>query len=544
MPESLAALTRLEELLLTGTGLCAPAIASIQDWLANVQLALVRPCETEGGSRAYLTQAVQSLAFPVPLVASEAALLRVFVTGSGETSEGIPPVQATFYVDGVETHVADIPSSATPIPTELDDAESALEMSANAEIPGSAIQPGLEMVIEIDPDNTLDSDLGVTKRIPATGRTAVRVEAMPALDLTVVPFLWAGGSDDSIIDAAAGMAADPQGHEMLWDTRTLLPVHELDVKAHDPILTSTTNVFTLVGEVRLAWTVEGRRGRYMGIMPEYVIGGESGIASGPVAFAVANSFVIGHELGHVLSLRHAPCGGAGGPDPAFPQGDGSIGTWGYDFRDGGALVPPQARDIMSYCGPPRWMSDYGFTKALNYRLRTDIGAAAVAQASPEAPTRTLILWGGVDAEGEPFLEPAFVLDAPPAVPRSPVPYELVGRAGAGGELFSLSLDMPETADGDGGSSFVIALPARTEWAGVLESITLSGPGGSTTMDLETDRPMAILRDPGSGQVLGILRDPSPAEMARAGAAATPVSGSDLDIVVSRGIPAETEWRRE
>ena len=84
-----------------------------------------------------------------------------------------------------------------------------------------------------------------------------------------------------------------------------------------------------------------------------------------------------------------------------PHGDGSIGAWGYDFREGGALIPPYARDIMSYCGPARWMSDYGFTKALNYRLRTDVGAAAVAQVGAEPPTRTLILWGGVDARGEP-----------------------------------------------------------------------------------------------------------------------------------------------
>ncbi len=63
------------------------------------------------------------------------------------------------------------------------------------------------------------------KRIPETGRAAVRVEAMPALDLTVVPFLWAGGSDRSVVGYADAA-----------------PVHELDVKAHDPILTSTANV--------------------------------------------------------------------------------------------------------------------------------------------------------------------------------------------------------------------------------------------------------------------------------------------------------------
>ena len=323
LPPSLTALARLNELQLSGTGLCAPADAAIQNWLRRIELARVPRCEMDEGSAAYLTQSVQSLAYPVPLVAGEPALLRVFVTASRATSEGIPPVRATFYVDGVEIHMVDIPGSATSIPTELGDAESALEKSANAEIPGSAIQPELEMVIEIDPANTLDPGLGVTKRIPETGRMPVRVEAMPTLDVTFVPFLWAQGSDSSLVDIARDMAADPQGHEMLSDTRALLPVRELDVKAHEPVLTSTTNISSLGRQTLLIRAMEGATGHYMGLLPEEVVGGQSGVASigGRVGFAVANSYVVAHELGHNMSLRHAPCGGAGGPDPAFPQRD-------------------------------------------------------------------------------------------------------------------------------------------------------------------------------------------------------------------------------
>ena len=548
LPPSLTALARLNELQLSGTGLCAPADAAIQNWLRRIELARVPRCEMDEGSAAYLTQSVQSLAYPVPLVAGEPALLRVFVTASRATSEGIPPVRATFYVDGVEIHMVDIPGSATSIPTELGDAESALEKSANVEIPGSVIQPELEMVIEIDPANTLDPGLGVTKRIPETGRMPVRVEAMPTLDVTFVPFLWAQGSDSSLVDIARDMAADPQGHEMLSDTRALLPVRELDVKAHEPVLTSTTNISSLGRQTLLIRAMEGATGHYMGLLPEEVVGGQSGVASigGRVGFAVANSYVVAHELGHNMSLRHAPCGGAGGPDPAFPQRDASIGTWGYDFRGDGVLVPPHARDFMSYCGPPRWVSDYSFTKALNYRLRSERGSGATtaAQASADDRTKTILVWGGVDDLGNPFLEPAFVADAPPTVPTSAGEYELVGRTAAGGELFSLSFDMPEMADGDGSSSFVFAVQARADWAGALASLTLSGPGGSTTMDQTTDQPMAILRDPASGQIRGILHDPSPAVLSRDGTVTGLPAGAGLEVVLSRGIPREAEWRRE
>ena len=69
---------------------------------------------------------------PVPLVAEEKALLRVFVTARKATSEGIPLVRARFYLGGRETHVEDIPGKSTRIPTEVD--ESSLSKSANAEI--------------------------------------------------------------------------------------------------------------------------------------------------------------------------------------------------------------------------------------------------------------------------------------------------------------------------------------------------------------------------------------------------------------------------
>ena len=558
LPQGLTALPELEELLVGGTDLCAPEDAGFQDWLGTLRLARVQRCGTMGGSRAYLTQAIQSLAHPVPLVADGPALLRVFVTASAATDTGIPPVRATFYIDGVETHAVDIPGSTTPIPTGIDEAESALGRSANAEIPGSIVQPGLEMVIEVDPRNTLDPGLGVTKRIPGTGRAAVRVESMPRLDVTFIPFLWALSADSSIVQLAEGMAADPQGHDMLWDTRTLMPVRDLAVTAHEPVLTTTTNVNALYAETALIRAIEEGTGHYMGIMPENVVGGDSGLAGleGRVGFSVANGFVIAHELGHNMSLVHAPCGTAG--DRTFPHVDGSIGGWGYDFRGEGELVSPAARDLMSYCGPPRWVSDYFFAEALHYRLATDGANAAFADARPGGDAsgdQTIILWGGADAEGRPHLEPAFVADGSTALPPSPGEYELTGRSAAGRELFSVSFDMPEIADGDGSSSFVFALPVSDEWAGALESITLTGPGGSVAMDHATDRPVAILRDAESGHVRAILRDidsvpvqailrgGSPHGLAPKGVLAGLASGPELEVLRSRGIPDEGEWRR-
>ena len=542
LPSGLTTLARLDDLLLGGTGLCAPADTTFQDWMSGVKVARVRPCEAAAASSAYLTQAVQSREVPVPLVAGREALLRVFPTASRPTEEGIPAVQATFFVDGAETYTVEIPGSSVPVPTEVPDAESALQKSANAVIPGSVIRPGLEMVVEIDPHGALDPDLGVATRIPETGRAAVQVQELPALDLTFVPFQWMRDRDSLIAEVANAMAADPENHELLADTRAMLPVGALDVKAHQPVLTSTNNTVRLLIETNMIRRMEGASGYYMGIMPERIVGGQSGVAylGYGAGFSAADGFVIAHELGHNFALYHAPCGGAGGPDRAFPQSNGSIGNWGYDFRDGGALVPPHARDLMSYCGPPRWVSDYSFARALGHRVASESGTNV---STAGAPTRSLLLWGGVDAQGDPFLEPAFVADAPPSVPQPSGDHVLTGRTANGDELFSLSFDMLEMADADGWSSFVLALPLRDAWAGALESITLSGPGGSTTMDGATDQPMAILRDPDSRRVLGILRGEDATDLIDVAADAAGPGAAPPQVIFSRGVPDPTVWRR-
>ena len=177
LPTDLSALTRLETLLAGNTRLCAPSQPGFRSWLTNVPTRRVADCVA---STAYLTQAVQSRQFPVPLVADEEALLRVFVTAQFATDEEIPAVRARFYREDQETYVEDIPGKAIPIPSEVD--ESSLSTSSNAVIPATVVRPGLEVVIEIDPEGTLDPTLGVARRIPEEGRIGVEVRAMPLFD--------------------------------------------------------------------------------------------------------------------------------------------------------------------------------------------------------------------------------------------------------------------------------------------------------------------------------------------------------------------------
>ena len=534
LPTGLTTLHRLDALLAGGTGLCAPSDPGFQAWLEGVHKRRISPCVAGDPPMAYLTQAVQSREYPVPLVAGEKALLRVFFTARQATSQGIPAVRARFYVNGRETHVVDIPGKSTPIPTAVD--ESSLSKSANAEIPAEVMQPGLEMVIEVDPEGTLDEALGVAKRIPETGRLAVDVRAMPLFDLTLIPFVWTQTNDESIVDLVGAMAADPENHELLRNVVTLLPVGDLVVSAHEPVLSTTNHSGMVHSQTKAIRAMEGSSGHYLGMMSRPTTGAH-GLANraARTVFSLPHPFVIGHELGHTMSLNHAACGSAiGGLDPSFPYSGGSIGVWGYDFRDGGKLVPPDYTDLMGYCNQRYWISDYNFTNALRFRL--------FDERPPQMSAKSLLLWGGMDPEGEPFLEPAFVVDAPAALPDSAGEYRVTGRTASGGELFSLSFTMPETADGDGSSSFVFVLPVRSGWENSLASITLSGPGGSFTLDGDSDLSVTILRNPRTGQVRGILRDLPPAAQA-ANDATGSIAEPGLEVLFSRGIPEGAAWRR-
>ena len=538
LPADLTGLHELEALIAGGTDLCAPTDGDFKTWLEGIARRRIRHC-AEGLPAAYLTQAVQSREFPVPLVAGERALLRVFVTAGETTREGIPRVVARFHVDGRETHVEDIPGKSDPIPTEVD--ESRLWKSANAEIPAHVIQPGLEMVVEVDPDGTLNPDLGVPRRIPASGRLAVEVRDMPTFDLTVIPFVWTETHDSSIVDLVEAMAADPENHEMLEDTRTLLPIGELDVTAHEPVLSSTNNGIVLLFRTGAIRAMEGGTGHYMGMMvpPVRLVGGASFGPPARSSFSQPYPYIVAHELGHNISLYHAPCGDPAGLDSNFPHSDGSTGAWGYDLRDGGSLVRPSTADLMSYCRPS-WMSDYHFTNALRFRL-SDADSVGLPRVS--GPRRSLLLWGGVGADGVPFLEPAFVVDAPSALPQTGGAYRLTGSTAGGAELFSLRFDMRQVADGDGSSGFAFVLPVESGWEGALSSITLSGPGGSVTLDGDSDRSMAILRDPRTGRIRGILSDLPATVLTRMDAVAALAADRRFDVLFSRGIPDAEAWRR-
>ncbi len=520
LPLDLINLSQLKQFEMTGTDLCAPSDTDLAAWLSRFTRARIRHCRPPASN--YLVQAVQSRTFPVALLEGEPALLRVFVTAPVETEELLPPVRATFFLDGVQVYEVETPPGPRPIPLEVHEGD--LELSANTIIPGSVLREGLEMVIEIDPRGMTDPVLGIQRRIPEVGRETLDVRAVPRLDLTLIPFRGSRSNDSLINAKVRAMAADPRNHELLAATRTLLPIAAMAVTAHEPVLISELDQLSMIRQIEAIRIMEGGGGHYMGIfggVGAAILGGWSSISR-------PSSSTIAHELGHNLGLRHAPCGDPAITDRAYPNKDGSTGAWGWDM-EAGELVPPYWVDLMAYCRP-EWISEYHYSIALRYRLANPGSASRGAAGPLNGPT--LLIWGGTDTDGAPFLEPAFFTTASPQLPPPGTAYHLTARTGDGEIAFSYTFDMPEIADGEGESAFAFAIPHQGNWSSALASITLSGPGGTATLDEATDQPLFIMRSPRSGQVRAFLRDP-PALSDELG----------LETIFSRGLPTHPPSER-
>ena len=540
LPFALRHLERVRVLHYDDTGLCASPSPNFLAWYTAIEETAGAICDsaeevTVSMPMVYLTQSVQTPSRSVRLVADRDALLRAFVTAEQPGGFFEPEVVAVFTgPEGDEVHRVVMTRHANQIPTQADEGE--LELSYNAVIPGEIIAPGVEMVVEVDPEGTVPFTAGSETRFPNQGSDSLNVVEVPPMQLTLVPVIATAEPDTSVVRWVRDLSADSPQLGLL---KHAFPFAEFSVSPREPFytsqnLTATGGQYALFTELEAVRASDGGTGYYYGVVSNLgsVLG--RGQLPGWVSIGVNSRTTLAHEIGHNQSLRHAPCGNPGGVDPDFPYPDGSIGVWGYDFGNGSMVPPDRSKDIMTYCRTLPWLSDFYFEKVIDHRAQLAADAASAPLAASNPPSDMLVL-GGAVVDGELWIEPMFSIRAAARLPDAPGPYRIRGTGSDGRALFSL--DFTPTEDEYGGKHFFFTVPIEADWEDALERITLTGPEGRAFLDQTDERRVTVVTEPGTGRLRAILRDWEGALPDVLGDAA------DLEVSMTRGLKEAVRLRR-
>jgi hypothetical protein len=497
---------------------------------------------------AHVTQAVQTFAGDVPLVAGRDGLLRVFVRASG-TNSATPSVRARFYSNTTLMHTILIPAPSASVPTTIN--EASLNASWNAPLPGTLLQAGLKMVVDVDPSNLIAESSENDNSHSSNGSPIdLDIRSVPTLGVRLIPVIQGARGD-------TGRVGESNKATFVGPMMKMFPVPGIDADLRAPYVFNGPELqaggghwTTLLSELNAVRVAEGSARMYYGVVRVGYTSGVAGLGyiGAPTAIGwdhqPSGPEVMAHELGHNFGRLHAPCGGPAGVDNQFPYSGATIGAFGYDLS-GGALKTPVLRDLMSYCDPS-WISDYTYKAILNYRESFPMKGGAVTTGTRESG---LLVWGRIE-QGRVILEPGFEVDAPPSLPSRSGPYQLSGLGSSGESLFSISFAGERVADSPNGDdeTFAFVIPMAALRGVDLDRLRLSARGRQVEMRssgggaLPTAQRMAngrvrltwdgaagraaLVRDAGTGAIISI---------ARGGSVELPGAGTGFEVTVSDGV---------
>lgn len=462
----------------------------------------------------YVVQSVQTREGDVPLVAGKDAELRVFATASAANTVA-PHVRVRYYKAGVLQETLSLAAGGSSVPTSVD--QSTLTKSWNVKIPGATIQPGFQILADVDPDNEVPESNEQDNSFPANGTPlSLQVAALQPFKIRFV----------SIVQAENGLVGNVNASNVesyLTFARKIHPVSTIDADLRAPYTVNGLgfdpegNTWqTAVAELDAVRVAEGSDRFYYGVVnTPYNGGGVVGIAAGIPAGAALGwdrfpdaPITLAHEIGHDWGRFHAPCGGAGGADPSYPYALGLIGVHGFDVQTAEVKLPNANTDIMGYCNVRFWISDYTYTAIFNYRLGHP--AAAV---KPRVPS--LVVWGSIE-KGVPKLEPAFEAVTMPTA-NTVGPYRVEGLDSTGATVFSQAFAAAQMPDVPADiRHFALAVPLSADDVARITTLRLVANGRESRISTRAGSPsrLAVVRDATTGEILSLVRGDVPKSLLR------------------------------
>jgi len=309
----------------------------------------------------------------------------------------------------------DLPSAAPARPSFSD--------SYTATIPAALVRAGMQVTPSFAPAATNAFSV------------APRVGGSITLQVVTVPVQIAGTVGQVVSDAENYL-------------RARLPAAQLTRADHAPMVSQQVTVLPttaddwdtafsrILGEVDDLHLLENATSRtlYFGFIPKRTSGlagvgyrpGNAAVGFDMPSNASAVRETMVHEIGHNLSLRHAPCGNPSSPDPNYPYANAAMGAgsrfiWGFDAVNSRFIdpTPSSVHDVMSYCSG-NWFSDYNYRLMQVYLTPSDrtagADAARVQAASSAAAQDLLVVSGEVDAQGHVQLNPLKSTTGTPRLP--------------------------------------------------------------------------------------------------------------------------------
>jgi hypothetical protein len=394
---------------------------------------------------------VASASRKASVIQGKNALFRVFVTlGSGWTARDLA---ARLTVTPSGGQAAQYYSKKTISASSV---ESDLKTTFQIFVPPNAMVGSLRYSVEVVECSTQSGTAGQA-RFPTTGDIDLGVKTTGGLKIKVIPMQFNSLLPDTS-PATLAFYADEMATEY--------PINNISITVGDTLTaTSPIDWSGMLDQVRAKRTADKPAADvyYFGLVRPadslrtycqstcttgigFVVTSATGTTAGSGRAAVGVAFAdkssaqtMSHEVGHNHGRNHAPCSTAGtisGVDASFPYSNGSIGSWGYDYRTQALLDPAKDSDIMGYCSN-KWMSDYTYT-GISTRVAAVNGVAMVY-----TPDYALARWRImlVDERGPRWGIP--ITDEAPAE-GDPESAEIYDATGA--ELTSVTVYRTEIAD--------------------------------------------------------------------------------------------------